>query len=189
MMRGATLTAALLLAGTAIADGPTVPVCWDYGCDVRRNVTLSDTEWQRVRGLFANPAADAAAERARIARAIALFERFVGARTGTEADLAKNFAGSGQPYQMDCIDESRNTDTYLRLLARHGLLLWHDVMERERRAPYIFYPHWTAVIRDRGSDRLWAVDSWWLDNGMQPYIQHLDAWRRNAELPSNPDAP
>lgn len=188
-MRPVLALALLLVPAAALAAPPAVTVCWDYGCDARREVVLSASAWERIRGLFSPIPADAAGERRRIARAIALFERETGQRVGTSADLGGNVAGSGRPYQMDCIDESRNTDGYLRVLEKRGLLRWHDVMDRRRRAPWLLDQHWTAVVRARTDGTDWAVDSWYLDNGREPYIQRLAAWLEKAELPFNPDAP
>lgn len=180
----------LLVAPAALAgEPPRVSVCWDYGCDQRRQVTLPGTDWRAIRALFSPAPVDAAAERNRIARAIARFERATGRLIGTSADLGGNVAGSGRPYQMDCIDESRNTDGYLRVLAARGLLRWHEVGKRRKRAPWLLDQHWTAVIRERGGGTAWVVDSWFLDNGKRPYIQPLDAWLDKAELPDNPDDP
>ena len=85
-------------------------------------------------------------------------------------------AGAGQPGQLDCISESRNTTTYLRLLEAEGLLQWHTVEERQVRHPLIFNVHWSAVIRERTSGERFAVDSWFLDNGKPPFIQPLEDW-------------
>lgn len=184
------LVIALLTAPAAVAAAPpTVTVCWDYGCDAQRRVTLPAADWYAIRDLFRPAAVDPAAERERVARAVAHFERVVGRLTGTAADLGGNRAGSGQPYQMDCIDESRNTDGYLRVLAARGLLRWHQVAPRQKRAPWLFDQHWTAVLRERNGARAWAVDSWFLDNGRRPYVQPLEAWLDKDELPFNPDAP
>lgn len=186
--RVAAALALVLVAGAAAAE-PRVDVCWDYGCDERARVELPREDWHRIVALFEPAAEDAAGERRRIARAIALFERATGRLLGTDADLGGNRAGSGRPFQMDCIDESRNTDTYLRVLESRGLLAWHDVAERQKRAPWILDQHWTAVVRERAGGARWVVDSWFLDNGRQPYIQELEAWLDKADLPFNPDAP
>jgi len=169
--------------------GPRVDVCWDYGCDRQARVEIPAQDWARIASLFRPAPTNPAAERGRIAKAIARFERVAGRLVGTKADLGGNRAGSGKPFQMDCIDESRNTDTYLRVLEAHDLLAWHDVVERRKRAPWILDQHWTAVVRERADGTAWAVDSWFLDNGKRPYIQPLDAWLDKAELPHNPDAP
>jgi len=180
---------AVLLAAPALAQAapPLVTVCWGYGCSQQQRVVLGESDWLEITELFAN-VPDAATERDRIARAVALFEQATGRVTGTAEDRGGNIAGAGQPYQMDCIDESRNTDEYLRVLARQGMLRWHEVRGRERRAPWLFDRHWTAVIRVRQDGVRWAVDSWFLDNGKRPYIQRLAEWFDKADLPSNPDA-
>jgi hypothetical protein len=179
---------ALLLCGvaaslTAGAASRTFSSCTDYHCDAVREVTLRDWQWQRVRALFAGNAS-ARMERQSIRRAIALLEDMVGAMTGTWRDLAGNVAGAGRAGQLDCISESRNTTTYLRLLSDDGLLEWHDVEERRVRHTMIFNTHWSAVIRERGSGERYAVDSWYLDNGQPPEIQPLEAWLEGRRMES-----
>lgn len=150
--------------------------CTDYHCDEGQTVQLSEAQWQPVRELFA-ATASAAEERQQLRRAIAALEHNVGAITGTWRDLAENVAGAGQPGQLDCIAESKNTTTYLQLLSDAGLLKWHQVEARAVRHPLIFNVHWSAVIRDTRSGRQYAVDSWFRDNGEPPYIQPLEAWK------------
>ena len=57
------------------------------------------------------------------------------------------------------------------------------------RAPWLFDQHWSATLRELDGERLWAVDSWYLDNGLRPYVQPLEQWRGKAALPSHPDQP
>ncbi len=149
--------------------------CTDYHCDEGETVSLSAQQWSQVRALFAAPRSPAE-ERRQVRAAIALLEVQVGGITGTSRDLAKNVAGAGQPGQLDCISESKNTTTYLQLLSNDGLLHWHTVEERRLRHPWILDLHWAAVIRDKNSGKRYAVDSWFLDNGQLPYIQPLDQW-------------
>jgi hypothetical protein len=179
---------AVLMPASATALPPLVNVCWDYGCDRNARIVVPPGDWADIRALFRPPASTAAAERTRIARAIARFERTAGRLTGTHRDRYENVAGSGLPGQMDCIDESRNTDAYLRLLAEHDLLRWHDVAPRRKRMRWVLDQHWTAVVVDRATGTAWAIDSWFLDNGHRPYVQRLDAWLDMDALPPNPDA-
>lgn len=150
-------------------------VCTDYHCDQGEEVTLTQAQWQAMRELFST-AASPAQEREAVRQAIALLENTVGAITGTWRDLAGNATGAGQAGQLDCISESKNTTTYLRLLYDDGLLRWHDVEERRVRHTFIFNTHWSAVIRERGNGQRFAVDSWFLDNGQPPHIQPLEDW-------------
>jgi len=171
------LCAGWLLLATPLAWSVPQPffVCTDYHCDTGRMVTLLPEDWQAVRALFV-PNASASEERQSIRRAIALLERRVGDMTGTWRDLAGNVAGAGKPGQLDCISESKNTTTYLNLMARDGLLTNHSVEERRVRRPLIFDVHWSAVIREAGTGQRFAVDSWFLDNGQPPRIQPLEEW-------------
>jgi hypothetical protein len=181
----------LLTAGIALGLGGSAPAalspqasfaaCLDYHCDLTRSVRVSQLRWQQVRALFA-AVPDAAAEREAVRRSIALLEDQVGRLTGTWRDLAKNSAGAGLPGQLDCISESRNTTTYLQLLARDGLLRWHSVEEPVKRTRWLVMVHWTAVIRDRDSGQRYAVDAWFLDNGEPPYIQPLEHWLRGDDF-------
>lgn len=166
-----------LSAATAIASpGPKAFFsCTDYHCDTGQSVTLMDSQWQSVREIYATDTSPAE-EREHIRQSIALLEDTVGAITGTWRDLGENAAGAGQPGQLDCISESRNTSTYLQLLADDGLLKWHDIEARQRRRPLFFNVHWAAVIRDRTNGERFAVDSWFLDNGRPPAIQPLGDW-------------
>lgn len=155
--------------------------CTDYHCDEGQTVRLNEAQWQSVRELFDN-ITSAAQERQQIRLAIARLEQQVGALTGTWRDLAENVAGAGQPGQLDCIAESKNTTTYLELLSDAGLLKWHRVEARAVRHPLIFNVHWSAVIRDLHSGERYAVDSWFLDNGRPPYIQPFDDWKAGRKF-------
>jgi hypothetical protein len=83
---------------------------------------------------------------------------------------------------MDCIDESTNTYQYLSALEELGLLKWHKVDLKQRRVVWLA-THWTATIREIGSGRRYAVDSWYRDNGELPYIQPIEDWKRKLDFP------
>ena len=108
-------------------------VCYDHSCTSVVTDSLTREEWDVVSQPLHQPPATAAEERQAIARSIAAFENIVGRHTGTWRDKGGNLAGFGQPGQLDCIDESTNTTTYLRLLERAGLLHWHRVLEPSTR--------------------------------------------------------
>ncbi|MCL5800957.1 MAG: hypothetical protein M1283_00190 [Gammaproteobacteria bacterium] len=159
-------------------------VCSEHTCQHVTVVGLQPEQWQRERRLFLPPPLDAVQERERIPQAIALMEVMVGPLTGTEHDKGRNFQGVGVAGQMDCIDESTNTTTYLTMLLKDGLLKWHSVEDRATRGFFIFgWPHTTAVIREAGSDALFAAESWFLDNGAEPFIVPLAMWAQGWEPP------
>lgn len=178
------LAGAILLAQipalAPAAPPPPFGICHGYGCRHQAEIRLTEAEWSAVRGLFRLPVASARAERGRIAAAVALLESLAGRRAGTSADRACNSAGSWVRGQQDCIDESTNTATYLRLLDASGLLRWHRIEGRIRRNPWLFDVHWTAVIVERDGGERYAVDSWYGANGELPLVAPLALWQRKA---------
>ena len=153
-------------------------ICFDHGCASVAAVSLSEQQWLWVSNFFISQAKTPEEERQRIAWAIALLEKIVGKLTGTDNDKGGDLEGLGQPGQMDCIDESTNSTTYLRILSQAGLLKWHEVEDRVTRGWFITgWPHTTAVIRDTQDNQRYAVDSWFLDNGEQPFVVPLEIWK------------
>lgn len=153
-------------------------ICHSNGCEETARVHLNASQWQRIRQLFSNRPMTPQREREVVAQAIALFEQMTGEAADTGDDKGGNLRGFGsRGHQLDCLDESANTTLYLSLLADQLLLRWHEVEARATRGHIIFgWPHNTAVLRDRTDNRLWAVDSWFHDNGHPPEILPLDKW-------------
>jgi len=159
-----------------------IAVCYDYSCKRVSQVELIGTEWDRITKLFDRKAQTPQQERQIIAKAIALMEQLTGKVVGTSNDKAKN-SGTGEPGQMDCIDESINTTAYIRLFENRGWIHWHQVEDRVRRNPFFFDIHWTAVIKDKQSKQLYAIDSWFRDNGKEPVVIKLEDWKAKKEKP------
>jgi hypothetical protein len=153
-------------------------VCYDNGCRSLDYVSLTQQQWEQLRALFFPLAETAAEERERIRAAIALMEQFVGKATGTWQDKGGTF-NFGRTGQMDCIDESINTSLYVTMFYKYGMLRHHRIHDRATRGWFLFgWPHTTAVIREEARNALWAVDSWFLDNGEPPFILPLDTWKK-----------
>lgn len=153
-------------------------VCLDHSCRTILTRSVSAGEWARVREPLLTPAPSAAAERDAVAEAIARMEAIVGDKTGSSGDRGGNLAGFGEPGQMDCIDESTNTTTYLTLLQNDGLLRFHSVGARATRfGLFAGMPHTTAVLRETATGRRFAIDSWFHDNGRPPAVVELSEWR------------
>lgn len=156
-----------------------LPVCFDLSCSSVKRVSLPEAQWRRVIEHLALPAPDPGTEREQIHRAIAEMERVTGGLAGTADGRAGDFSGFGNPRpQIDCIDESSNTITYLTLIERADLLRWHDVQPRAHRGYLLFggWPHYTALIREHGTGRQWVVDLWFRDNGDLPNVMGLQTW-------------
>lgn len=105
-------------------------------------------------------------------------ERLTGRLTGLDNDRGGSLAGLWRRNQMDCVDESTNTRAYLTMLQNDGLLRYHVVAQTARRFRPYLYQHYTAVIRETASGRLYAVDSWFFDNGQPAVVLPLETWEK-----------
>lgn len=193
----APLLAASLLGGLsfnpsqAIAAEPMatlqLQVCYQHGCARQSTVRLDRATLTQLDQLFGETTTDSAQERTAIAQAVALLEQFVGDRTGTDRDLGGTFPGAFQPGQMDCVDEATNTTRYLHLFMQQDWLRWHTPLEPVTRLPIPrgWWPHSSAVIRERASGQEFAVDSWFDANGQPPHIVDLPTWRRGWQPHGN----
>lgn len=171
-------------------------ICKGYGCRYYRRTGLSAEEWQQVRDVFAVPAKSPAAERQMIKKSIALFELFVGPKTGTAHDEAgAQIIKLDTKGQMDCIDEAYNTSTYLHLLRKEGLIRLHRLGVPLRRGYYLDrWPHNTATIFELGPDDIikgpghYVVDSWFHENGREPEIIPASLWSTGWHPPEEKPA-
>jgi len=157
-------------------------ICYDHSCASVETVSLNEEEWRRATAPLSGGTKNAADERAAITDSIAIFEVIIGEHLGTSADRGGNLAGFGKPKQLDCIDESTNSNTYLHMLEQDGFFRYHTVADRSTRfGIFIGMPHTTAVIRDNDTGVRYAVDSWFFDNGQPPYIVELEAWKSGED--------
>ncbi len=163
---------------------PSVPEeihhCHGYGCMYVTPVHLGKKDWQQVAKIFKKKPKSAAQERERIAQAIGLLEQKIGPLDGTAHDEPGTFRKTGRD-QLDCVDESTNTTTYLGIFQDQGFLKFHIVNAPTMRLPIINagrWPHQTAVITDTQTRIPWAVDSWFGNNGDPADIIELETWKQ-----------
>ena len=106
--------------------------CHGFNCRSTPRVSLNRQQWDTVAEVFRPRAKNAQAERRQIAQAVAVMRMQVGAQTGTAVHqwTHKDFQvlpNLSDPTQLDCIDESVNTWTYMTLMERAGLFHHHEV--------------------------------------------------------------
>ena len=164
--------------GSSIEPPEKFTVCFDFSCKTTQEVQISSEDWHQVTSLFLLNG-DAKEERQRIREAVAELERIVGTYTPTHRDVALNGPYTDEPSskhgQMDCIDESINTTTYLRMMERAGLLKFHLVRDRAYRQS-LLNQHWAAQIVDTRTGKYYVVDSWFEDNGELPIMVTGETW-------------
>lgn len=79
--------------------------------------------------------------------------------------------------RMDCVDNSSNTTTYLKILSEIGALSgWTVSSPRVRNRFDVNAVHWTAVIVDTKTGDRWSVDSWFRPNGHLPMVMPIKNW-------------
>jgi len=161
-------------------------VCHGYGCRLRTLVRIEPEMQADIARLYHPAPRTAAEERIRLARAIALFEIRIGVAVGTGRDryAATTFNKNNDPGQLDCIDETVNTTTYMRVLASLGLMRFHVVGEAAQRGSISGFAFNdfitnTAVIVETETGTAYAVDSYFFANGREPKIMPLAEWRKN----------
>jgi hypothetical protein len=156
-------------------------VCFQHTCAMVEHVSLRAGEWLKVASFFKPAAESAEAERRQIAKAIAHLEVAVGGKINALDDRGGNLEGflaSGN--QLDCVDESTNSTTYMMMMENAGFLKFHRVEKRATRGAFLWgggWPHSTAVVSEISTGRKWAVDSWFFDNGELPTVVLLKKWR------------
>jgi hypothetical protein len=152
-------------------------ICNQVSCDETTSVHLTENNWQSVQRIFQPLATNGESERTQIARAIARMEQLVGDQAGTHDDQPRNRGSFRGTRQLDCVAEATNTTIYLLLMKGKGLLRWHSVGYPQHRGLLnLRFPHNTAVLIEKDSNRLFAVDSYFHANGKPPEIVPLVTW-------------
>lgn len=154
-------------------------VCHGFGCTYKTPVSFSGKDLANLKAILRKGAASPEAERKAIAAAVSWQERRAGPIVGSSKDIGGlDMHNAGVKGQMDCIDESTNTNSLLLLAQRHGYLKHHTVSSPVARGFFLDgrYPHASATVREKASGAVYAVDSWPKDNGVPPVISRLDVW-------------
>lgn len=153
--------------------------CSGYGCSTLQRMTFKDEEWQSIIAIFNDPVTTADYERHILPQAIAMMERIIGPKTGTQNDIARSWTITLVPKgQLDCIDESINTTTYLELLQHAGYIRFHTIGKIAIRGQGmdLKFLHNTATLIDNETGFEFAIDSWFRANGIDADVVSLPAW-------------
>ena len=166
-----------------------IPVCMNFSCREKQTIAISEEEWNSIANWLRPAASNAEMERTNIKNAIGWMEVIVGRHTPTHRDVGGDLGNPDAQYpgQLDCIDESLNTTTYLKLFEQNNLLSYHKVIDRAYRRA-IFDQHWAGQIEVIDSGERWVVDSWFQHNGYLPYLQTSEKWENINLLTANLDS-
>ena len=150
-------------------------VCHGFYCAERSHATIGENQWRRVTAVFKPRAKNARLERQQIARGVAVIQTIVGPQTGTDAHqwTHKNMfviPNGGDLTQLDCVDTSVNTWTYMTLMERSGLFAFHQV------APLSYGPVRNTAVLQEVNGGYFAIDASLVDVGVPPPIMPLATW-------------
>jgi hypothetical protein len=167
-----------------VAEPERIYVCHGFDCYYKTRYDVTYADFDRFARIMAQGTSSPEAERAAISSANMYFETRAAKAVGVADKAKSSFGKSGEKGQMDCIDESTNTRSFLLFLARNGWLKHHDVLMNESRGAFVDgrYPHSTAVLREHATGEKWAVDSWYEDAGGPPDIMRMADWRKRGVL-------
>jgi hypothetical protein len=176
-----------------------VEVCRAYTCQQKSTYYFSRKDIAELAALMKKiERADTPAEERRgVAYAIARIEVKVGNKLGIKDRAGMEFGGSGDPTQQDCVDEATNTTSYLLVLYEAGLIKYHtveipfskgDLLKATLQGdPVKYWPHWTAVLKEKKTGQRYAVDSWIYEQGENPAVVKVEDWyiKDLASLPKS----
>src|SRR5215831_397795 len=169
--------------GARLPEKNRIFVCSAYTCRTQTAFKFTPEDIAKLRSLMAEPqlGSGSAAERLRIARTLAWMERRVGDVVGTSADRpGDDFAGAGDPTQMDCVDVATNLTSYLRVLDNNGLIKHHTIgsvyVKEDIRKGLSGWTHYAATIVESETKQKYAVDGWLLPSGQEPEIVEVERW-------------
>jgi hypothetical protein len=154
-------------------------ICFNWSCNRRQTLTFSSAEMAEITRLMATCPGASLHDRLQHVR-IGVWQMELLAEKYQPLlanDLAINDFETTVPGRTDCIDNSTNTTTYLRILKEIGALAgWTVSTPKVRNRFDLDGVHWTAVIIDQKTGHSWSVDSWYRPNGHLPMVMPLQKW-------------
>jgi hypothetical protein len=158
-------------------DPQRLRLCHGYACRFVTPVALSSEEWSAIRRTLDPPAATAATERQQVGNAVAQLTLIAGRHAGLAVPQRRELINRSDPSQLDCVDETVNSTTYLMLLSHAGLLRWHRVGAPAHRGTLVTLDVAnTPVLIETATGRGFAVDTAFADPGLPPYIVPIETW-------------
>lgn len=156
-------------------------VCHGFNCVEKTPASLSKEQWRRVAAIFKPRAKNARHERQQIARAVAMIGVMVGPQTGTAAHqwTHKNllvWPNLGDLTQVDCVDASVNTWTYMTLMENDGLFRFHRVSQLSYAGSFTDPDLRNTAALQEINGGYFAIDASLVDYGEPPLVMPLETW-------------
>ncbi len=156
-------------------------LCHGFSCTYETDISIPNNKWNDIISNFSPSANNARQEKAQIAKAIAEIEIAVNKISGMNSDRAKAENFEQDQDQMDCLDETINTSRYLKFIEKEYVFKWHKTSNPIHRGYFIdgMWPHNSATITEIKTNKVYAVDTYYFDEGIPPPIIPKDIWLDN----------
>ncbi len=154
-------------------------VCHGFNCYYRTAGQITDKQWAKLEKTFQPAAKTPEEERKRIGKAIGLMETYAGLSSGLNKDRAEaETFEEDRITQMDCIDETINTDLYLSFLADAKLLKFHKPTNPVHRGYFVdgAWPHNSAAVKEIETGTVYVIDSYYPSHGKPAFVVPLKDW-------------
>lgn len=154
-------------------------VCHGFNCYYRTQGGITDKQWAQLQKIFKPAPKTAEAERAMISKAIGKMEYYAGLSSGLNQDRGKaETFEENRITQMDCIDETINTDQYLHFLEEDGLFKFHRTHGPVHRGYFIdgAWPHNSGAVEEIKTGTVYVIDSYYKPHAQPAYVVPLKDW-------------
>lgn len=153
----------------------TLIIASGHGAHFKRKFDVDETLANGVTTTMA-AATDAATERDAVLQVLATMEKAYGEKLGLKDRAGTSFTGSGNPTQMDCVDEAWNATVVLIWMENRGILKFHRVREPLAKFGLTKWNHYAAIIEDLDTHERWAIDTGVRDIGGVGVIEDASTW-------------
>jgi hypothetical protein len=163
-------------------DGDKVFVCSSYGCRTQTPFRFTEADIAEVKKIMSDKrTATPAEEREAIKAALAWMGNRADTAVGTAGDRpSDDFAGNGDPGQMDCVDVATNLSSYMLVMENHKILRHHTVgsihVKEDILRGWSGWTHYAGALIDNKTKQKFAVDGWLLASGKPPEIVEVERW-------------
>ena len=163
-------------------EGDKVFVCSSYGCRKQTPFRFTAADIAEVTKIMSDKrTATPAGEREATKDALAWMGHRADTAVGTAGDRpGDDFAGNGDPGQMDCVDVATNLSSYALVMERHKLFRHHSVgsmyVKEDIRRGWNGWTHYAGLLVETKSGQRFAVDGWLLASGKPPEIVEVEKW-------------
>lgn len=152
-----------------------VTIASGYGAQTKQRWEPSMWVIEEALNEFAD-ATEPAYERRGIELALGFLEAQFSADLGIADRRSLDWMGSGDPTQMDCVDEAWNATVLLEFLHfHHTNLKYHTILEPMWKQPLFKWLHYGAVIKSN-TGYLYVIDGGVRRGGQPPKIFSANSW-------------